>query len=287
MTSAAQGYIRQIGGTVERFAGRNAGKVTVESFTRRSREPILWNSLQPRLSLIWWKAGFDYFETDIGGSRSQITHPTRTKLGIVPPDCPAQGEFYPQELCDYDIVFIEQDFLEEHVRLALDRPMVGEDRFGLHRGVTQLLRWKDDATFGLMAEGWALQALAQLQHQLGGSEPVADVRWQLGLGTVKRLEDYVLANLQSPIALTELAAVADMSVRHFTRCFKLTVGKTPAQFVFETRLHTAKLLLRMGKTSITEVAMTCGFSHSQHLSNSFRRFFGQTPSEFRNLSKGQ
>ncbi len=287
MTSAAQGYIRQIGGTVEKFAGRNAGKVVVESFTRRSREPILWNSLQPKLSLIWWKAGFDHFETDLGGSRSQITNPTRIKLGIVPPDCPAQGEFYPQELCDYDIVFIEQDFLDAHLRFTLDRPMVGDDRFGLHRGVAQLLRWKDDATFSLMAEGWALQALAQLQHQLGDSEPVADMRWQLGLGTVKRIEDYILANLQNPIALSDLANVADMSVRHFTRCFRMTIDKTPAQFVFETRLHTAKLLLRVGKTSITDVAMMCGFSHSQHLSNSFRRFFGQTPSEFRKQTGSQ
>jgi AraC family transcriptional regulator len=275
------GYTRQIGGTVERFAGRNAGKVVVESLTRRSREPILWNSLQPRLSLIWWKSGFEHFETELGGSRGQVARPTRVKLGVVPPDCQARGEFHPHELCDYDIVFIERDFIDDRIPAMLERPMVGDDRLGLHRGVGELLQWKDDATFCLMAEGWALQALAQLQREAGQVDREPGLRWHLGLGKVKRIEDYILANLQNPIVLSDLAAVAGMSVRHFTRCFRVTVGQTPAQFVFETRLHTARMLLQIGRTSITDVAMQCGFSHSQHLSNSFRRRFGVTPSEFR------
>lgn len=286
MASPAYGYVRQIGGTVEKFASRNAGKVVVESFTRRSREPILWNSLQPRLSMIWWKSGFDHFETEIGGSRSQVIRPTRIKLGVVPPECQARGEFHPQELCDYDIVFIEQDFFDGRLRSSLEEPLVGDDVLGLHRGVAELMHWKDDATFSLMAEGWALQALARLQRPGGESSQELSTRWRLGLGTVKRLEDYILANLQAPITLSELAGVAGMSVRHFTRCFRETVGQTPARFVFETRLQTAKMLLRVGNASITDVAMTCGFSHSQHLSNSFRRFFGVTPTESRRETSG-
>ncbi|OAN58474.1 helix-turn-helix transcriptional regulator [Sphingomonas sp. TDK1] len=281
MPAPVPGYIRQIGGTVEKFSGRSSGKVVVESLTRRSAEPILWNSLQPRLSLIWWKSGFDFFETDLGGNKAQAVHPNRMKLGIVPPDCQARGEFHPQDLCDYDIIFIERDFLEGRLQSAIDVPMVGDDVLGLHRGVPELLQWKDDATFGLMAEGWALQALAQLQRGFGMPERQAGAPWRLSLKQVKMIEDYVLANLQYPISLADLATLTGMSIRHLSRCFRATVGRTPAQFVFDLRLHTAKMLLRVATTSITEVAMMCGFSHSQHLSNSFRRAFGVTPSEFR------
>jgi AraC-like DNA-binding protein len=77
-----------------------------------------------------------------------------------------------------------------------------------------------------------------------------------------------------------------MSREGFTRRFKRLRGLPPEQFRLLYRLNDARQLLRAGEGIATVAAIT-GFSDQSHLGRSFRRFFGVTPSHYRNGSVAQ
>jgi AraC family transcriptional regulator len=48
----------------------------------------------------------------------------------------------------------------------------------------------------------------------------------------------------------------------------------------QLRVERAKRMLR-GGTSIIEIALTCGFTHQEHMTRIFRRAVGVTPAAYR------
>ena len=98
---------------------------------------------------------------------------------------------------------------------------------------------------------------------------------------LKRIEEYVEANLERDIPLKPLADIAHMSVDHLVRTFCAATGKTPHQYVLERRLERAGALLRGDATPLAEVAHACGFRNASHFSVRFNAHFGMPPSRYR------
>lgn len=98
---------------------------------------------------------------------------------------------------------------------------------------------------------------------------------------VNRAIDHVTRNLAEPLHLEDVARVAAFSSFHFHRIFRALVGETLAQFVKRVRLERAMYLMshRPG-TSLTDIALACGFSSSSDFSRSFRAHHGVPPSLF-------
>ncbi len=93
--------------------------------------------------------------------------------------------------------------------------------------------------------------------------------------------DHVVAHLHEPLRLRDLARVAMLSPFHFHRVFQALVGSTPADFVKRLRLEKALgLMSRTRSTSLTTIALSCGFSSSSDFSRCFKQRFGCPPSSF-------
>jgi AraC family transcriptional regulator len=98
---------------------------------------------------------------------------------------------------------------------------------------------------------------------------------------VNRAIDHVTRNLAEPLNLEDVAKVACFSSFHFHRIFKTLTGETLAQFIKRARLERAVFLLsHRPKTTLTEVALACGFSSSSDFSRSFRSYYGVAPRMF-------
>lgn len=97
---------------------------------------------------------------------------------------------------------------------------------------------------------------------------------------LKRVLDYIKANLRERISVEELASVANLSRFHFSRRFKAAVGQSPSGYVSRLRLEHAKVMLAQG-ASISDVAFDCGFSSESNFIRSFRRAVGLTPGRHR------
>lgn len=98
---------------------------------------------------------------------------------------------------------------------------------------------------------------------------------------LRRIDDFIEDHMDTTIALEDLGALMGSSTSHFARLFKVSIGKTPYQYVLEKRVGRAKHLLKHTRRAIVEISLDCGFSHQEHLTHAFRRFTGTTPARYR------
>jgi AraC family transcriptional regulator len=98
---------------------------------------------------------------------------------------------------------------------------------------------------------------------------------------LRRLNNFIEANLEGEITLAAMASACGIGTKSFVRAFAATTGKSPYQYVIAARVERAKRLIEQDRESLAEIALRCGFSHQEHLTRAFRRLTGQTPGRYR------
>lgn len=106
-------------------------------------------------------------------------------------------------------------------------------------------------------------------------------RGGLAPSVLRRVRQYIDANLEQRIELADLAAVANLSRCHFACAFKQSLGCTPHRYLMSRRLEKARHLLETSDFPIVEIALATGFADQSHFSRCFRAFFGASPMVFR------
>lgn len=94
----------------------------------------------------------------------------------------------------------------------------------------------------------------------------------------ERLEE---EDANNTVSVTDLARQQGISVRHFSRLFRESTGKTVSEYAAEIRLNRAKALLSNSDSLIKEIAFECGFQSASSFSSAFRRATKLTPQQFR------
>lgn len=125
--------------------------------------------------------------------------------------------------------------------------------------------------------------LVMFLHRPGGQTQFASPVW------VPRAERSAVRAIQSLVEqapaddhrLSELAAAAAMSVRHFARVFHQEVGETPGRFVERVRLEAARRELETSDATLDLVARRCGFGTAETLRRVFRRRLNVSPDAYR------
>lgn len=96
--------------------------------------------------------------------------------------------------------------------------------------------------------------------------------------SARRARDYMHAHLADQPTLSDLAAVAGVSVRALTRSFERHVGVSPMRYMMRLRLDRVHLELQHAEArSVTEVAMRWGFGHMGAFAAAYRERFGVHP----------
>ena len=92
---------------------------------------------------------------------------------------------------------------------------------------------------------------------------------------------YIEEHLAKQISLSKLAELARLSQHHFCRAFKQSFGIPPHQYQVQRRMEVAKALLANRTTSVTDIALSIGYSQPSSFSSSFRKATGWTPTVYR------
>jgi len=91
---------------------------------------------------------------------------------------------------------------------------------------------------------------------------------QLSPKQVSRVRGYIRANLARDIGLAELADQLSLSPHYFSMLFKHASATPPHHYVLRERVQEGQRLLAAGRMSISEVALSLGFSDQSHFSQS-------------------
>ncbi len=101
---------------------------------------------------------------------------------------------------------------------------------------------------------------------------------------LKRVLDYIGANLEEDLHLFKLAEVAGMSPHYFSELFRRSTGHPPHRFVLWEKINRAKVLLRDPEHSVFDTALAAGFQNASHFAKTFRHLVGVSPREFRRMA---
>ena len=101
------------------------------------------------------------------------------------------------------------------------------------------------------------------------------------LAHLRRARDLIDREYMRPLDVAALARAALMSTAHFSRQFRATYGETPYSYLMTRRIERAKLLLRRGDLSVTEVCLEVGCTSLGSFSSRFTEIVGETPSQYR------
>ena len=140
----------------------------------------------------------------------------------------------------------------------------------------ELGRDQEAAKASLATASHILQAEIERCSAANGSTRGGLAAWQIA-----RVRAYIDRNLHRTIHIRDLSAVARRSKAHFSRKFKLAVGESPHAFVVSRRLERASHLMMTSAASLSEIALSVGFSDQAHLCRLFRQAFGQSPASWR------
>jgi AraC-like DNA-binding protein/ligand-binding sensor protein len=98
---------------------------------------------------------------------------------------------------------------------------------------------------------------------------------------VAKARKYIEVHQHEHLALPAVAAAAGASPFHFCKVFHQATGLTFTDYVARARAEKARTSLLNPNKRVSEVAFDVGFQSLTQFNRTFKRVFGQSPSEFR------
>ena len=98
---------------------------------------------------------------------------------------------------------------------------------------------------------------------------------------LRRVVEFMHANMDKQIGLKDLAGCAGLSLSHFSFQFRASTNQSPHQYMLRLRVERSKELLTDSRLSVLDVGLAVGFRTQQHFASVFRNSVGVPPSVYR------
>ena len=172
------------------------------------------------------------------------------------------------------------------LQVTSDRLFVRDGPFYTCAGAAATL----DLSLSLIEEDYGRRLALKLAQELlvhvkrSGEQKQCSEALQFQVQSCDRFADistWILSNLSGDLSVESLARRTCMSLRNFTRLFKATFGKAPAEFVTRIRITEARRRLEVPRNNIESIATSVGFRSEDAFSRAFKREVGCRPSTYR------
>lgn len=98
---------------------------------------------------------------------------------------------------------------------------------------------------------------------------------------IREVQEAIEAQPGAAHSIGDLARMATMSPRHFTRLFTEEVGEAPGQYVERVRTEAARRQLEETDDTVVAIAARCGFGTAETMRRNFIRRVGVSPDQYR------
>ncbi|MBV9562034.1 MAG: helix-turn-helix domain-containing protein [Bradyrhizobium sp.] len=98
---------------------------------------------------------------------------------------------------------------------------------------------------------------------------------------LRLVDELIEARLDMALTVEQIAATLGLSAGFFARAFKAAIGKSPHDHIIDRRLARARALLQGTESDLGAIALASGFASHAHMTATFRKRLGVTPSEMR------
>ncbi len=102
-----------------------------------------------------------------------------------------------------------------------------------------------------------------------------------GDGAVQTAARFIYQHHREPVSLAQAADVGHLSPTYFSKRFRQVTGMGFKEYLTHVRLLDAMQLLKTTGMSITDIALTCGFSDGNYFGDVFKKAQGISPDRFR------
>jgi len=134
----------------------------------------------------------------------------------------------------------------------------------------------DDGFSTIACEGLLLEIVAAFGRN--GALSAAEARPPVWLSTAR---DFIHENAFAPLGMAQIAREAGRHEIHLAREFRRFFGVSVGTYMRRLRTERAAMLLLQPRSTISEIALDCGFASHSHLCREFKAQFGVTPSQYR------
>ena len=98
---------------------------------------------------------------------------------------------------------------------------------------------------------------------------------------LENAKKYIIHNLNSPLTLDEVAAQVKISKSQLMALVRRYEQMTVMDFIWSERIHAAQSMLRHTEASVAQISGYFYYSSPSHFSHLFKKYTGQTPSQYR------
>lgn len=254
------------GGLVQATVGEPAGQIALEG----TPASVLMFNISPVQGLRQIREG-----------RSFVTDMLHGEMTLMPRGVPSQWSW--DSTCDRLDVIVSPDVFGDGSKLDV------VDRYAFRDSEMEVIcrRLYQKLGLGGMAdqlyvESMVMKLAVMLLRRHSTASQASRILPSSGLtrNQARRVLDYIESNLSGDLTLSELAGIAELSLHHFARMFKRTIGVAPYRYVVERRIERAKMMLRTASASLVDISLSVGFYSQSHFTSTFGRIVGATPTEF-------
>jgi transcriptional regulator GlxA family with amidase domain len=130
------------------------------------------------------------------------------------------------------------------------------------------------------------QKLVMYHRRAGGqSQHSALLELEPKSDRIQTVLSYAREHLDQALSVEQLAEVARLSPRQFSRAFRAETGQSPAKAIENLRLEAARQMLERGRLTLDQIALETGFSDRRRMREAFLRAFGQPPQVIRRSAR--
>jgi len=99
--------------------------------------------------------------------------------------------------------------------------------------------------------------------------------------TIKRVKEYICNNLGYQLSLESAASQINLTPKYLSKIFKEITGENFQDYVTEIRMEKSKKLLLESNLTLDNISEQVGYSSSAYFIKQFKRFYGDTPYNYR------